>query len=124
MDDITLDEAVAVEHAGWDSLCESTGGTFYGRLMLPDAVFVLANGMVMTRDDVASSMDGVPGWDSYEISNARLIPIEENSAALVYQAEASRAGLAEPVVALMSSVYRRVGGELRLALYQQTTITH
>lgn len=124
MDSITLDEALAVEHAGWDSLCESTGGTFYGQLMLPDAVFVLANGMVMTRDDVAGSLDGAPGWESYDISNARLIPIGEESAALVYRAESSRPDLTEPFVALMSSIYRRVDGELRLALYQQTTITH
>gem|GEM_PF-6004388 len=33
----------------------------------------------------------------------------------------SRADLAEPFTALMSSVYRRVEGQARLSLYQQTS---
>lgn len=120
----SLDELLEVENAGWRSLCESRGGTFYGRVMTPDALFILANGMAMTRDDVATSMDGAPAWDSYEISEAQLAPLGEDSVALVYRATASRADLPEPFVALMSSVYRSIDGQPRLALYQQTTITH
>jgi len=124
MTSFTLDELLSIEHAGWRSLCESCGGTFYGRLMTDDAVFILVNGAAMTRDDVAGSLDGAPGWESYEITDARLIPMGEDTAAVVYRAESVRADLPEAFVALMSSVYRRVDGETRLALYQQTTITH
>ncbi|QBE48237.1 nuclear transport factor 2 family protein [Leucobacter triazinivorans] len=124
MSGFTVDELLAVENAGWRALSESRGGTFYGPLMTAEAVFILVNGAVMTRDDVASSLDGAPGWDSYAIADARLIPVGDDGAALVYRAEATRADLPEPFVALMSSVYRRIDGRPRLALYQQTTITH
>lgn len=120
----TLDELLGLEHEGWRSLCESRGGTFYGDLMTPDAVFILVDGATMSRDEVAASLDGAPGWDSYEIAEARLVELGPDAAALVYRAAATRADLPEPFVALMSSVYRRVDGRLRLALYQQTTVTH
>ncbi len=122
MGKITLDELLALEHAGWESLCESRGGSFYGRLMTPDGVFVLVNGAIMTRDQVAGSLDGAPAWDSFEISDARLIDLGDQAAALVYRSSSSRSDLTEPFVGLMSSVYRRVDGELRLAVYQQTRV--
>lgn len=33
-----------LERAGWDSLCNQTGSEYYGELMLPNALMVLANG--------------------------------------------------------------------------------
>lgn len=122
MSTFTLDELLTLEHAGWQSLCESRGGTFYGNLMSPDAVFVLVNGAVMTRDEIANSMDGAPGWESYEITDARVLLMGEEAAALVYRATASRPDQDEPFTALMSSVYHRVDNEPRLALYQQTAL--
>lgn len=124
MSGFTLDELLALEHDGWRALCASRGGTFYGELMTPDGVFVLVNGTVMTRDEVAGSLDGAPGWEGYEIADPRLVQIGPEAAAVVYRASSSRADLAEPFVALMSSVYRRIDDQARLALYQQTTITH
>ena len=124
MAEITTGELFEVEHAGWRALCASRGGTFYGELMLPDALFILVNGATMTRDDVTASLDGAPGWSSYELAEARLVPIADDVTALSYRATATRADLSEPFTALMSTVYRRVDGRIRLALYQQTTITH
>lgn len=118
----SLDELLSLEHAGWQSLCESRGGTFYGELMPPDGVFVLVNGALMTRDEIAAALDGAPGWDSYEITDARLVELGDDAAALVYHASSTRSDLEEPFTALMSSAYRRVDGRLRLALYQQTAL--
>lgn len=118
-----LDDLLAVERAGWDALCGSTGGAFYGDLMRPDAVMILVNGMVLDRDAVAASLDGAPAWDSYDLSDARIVPTGADSAALVYRARAERDGEA-PFEALMTSVYTLADGLPRLALYQQTTITH
>lgn len=122
MSSAILNELLALETAGWQSLCESRGGTFYGELMTPDGAFVLVNGTVMTRDEVASSLDGAPGWDSFEITEPRVVSLGEEGAALVYRSSSERSDLDEPFVALMSSVYRRIDGELRLALYQQTPL--
>jgi len=124
MSDLSLDELLALEHDGWASLCSGTGGAFYGELMTADAVMVLVNGMVLDRETIAGSLDGAPPWARYELSDAHLVDLGEDAAALVYRAVSSRDDGGEPFEALMSSVYRRVDGRPRLALYQQTTITH
>ncbi|RPF21393.1 nuclear transport factor 2 family protein [Myceligenerans xiligouense] len=124
MSTLSLDALVDLEHQGWDALCASRGGTFYGALMTEDAVMVLPNGVVMDRDAIAAGLDGAPAWTSYELTDARLVQAGDAAAALVYRASAERDDLDEPFVALMSSLYRLVYGVPRLALYQQTTITH
>ncbi len=124
MDGLDLTRLIDLERQGWDSLCRSMGGDFYGQLMAPDSVMVLVNGMVLDRDTIASSLNGSPPWASYELTEERLVAVGSDAAALVYKATASRDGQAEPFVALMSSVYRMIDGEPRLALYQQTTISH
>lgn len=60
-----------IEHRGWDSLCHSTGGSFYGDLMTADAVMVLANGAVMDRASVVESLEQAPPWRTYEIGDVR-----------------------------------------------------
>ncbi|MEZ0340087.1 nuclear transport factor 2 family protein [Mycobacterium sp. pV006] len=114
------DELLALEHAGWKSLCDGTGDTFYGELMTDDAVMVLANGMVMDRATVAASLGQSPPWQRYEIGDVRVIPIADDAAALVYTGTAWRNGQADPFVAAMSSVYRRAGDSWKLVLYQQS----
>ncbi|WP_375372745.1 MULTISPECIES: nuclear transport factor 2 family protein [unclassified Mycolicibacterium] len=115
-----LDELLHIERAGWDSLCESNGADFYGELMLPDAVMVLANGMVMDRNTVVSALAQSPPWRAYEISGVRLIALDADNAALVYTGTAYRDGDAPAFVGAMSSVYHRTAGVWKLTLYQQT----
>ncbi|BBX89476.1 nuclear transport factor 2 family protein [Mycolicibacterium boenickei] len=115
-----LDELLHIERAGWDSLCESTGADFYGELMLPEAVMVLANGMVMDRNTVVSALAQSPPWRAYEISGVRLIVLDDDNAALVYTGTAYRDEEEPAFVGAMSSVYNRVDGVWKLALYQQT----
>ncbi|MGX1702781.1 nuclear transport factor 2 family protein [Microbacterium sp. NPDC055357] len=122
MDRLTLDTLLPLEHRGWDALCASRGGTFYGELMTEDAVMVLVNGMILDRATVAESLNESPPWAAYVLSDARVIPTGVASAALVYRARAERDG--ESFTALMTSHYCVIDDEVRLALYQQTTITH
>lgn len=116
------DELLELEHAGWQSLCSSTGADFYGQIMTEDGVMVLAHGFVFTRDQVIESLNDAPPWSRYEISEERLIPLDESSAVLVYKGIAWRGGADPEFQALMSSVYVRREGEWRLASYQQTPI--
>ena len=123
MADLTLESLLELEREGWDALCESRGGGFYGELMLDDGLMVLVNGFVLTRDAVVDSLNGAPAWASYELSDERVVPMGTNAAALVYRAVAQRDG-EEPFEAIMTSVYHLVDGKPRLAVYQQTTATH
>lgn len=121
---LTLDDLLALEHRGWESLCRSEGGTFYGKLMAPQALMVLVNGMVLDQPTVAETLNESPPWSSYSIAHARLIPTGGTGAALVYTATAVREGQHEPFTALMASHYTLIGGIPTLMLYQQTTVTH
>lgn len=117
-----LDELLELEHRGWQSLCEGTGGDFYGQLMTENGVMVLAHGQVFRRQDVIDSLSEAPPWRTYEITEERMIPLSESSAALVYLGRAYREGAEPAFTALMSSVYARRGTEWALAVYQQTPV--
>jgi hypothetical protein len=114
---------LALEHAGWKSLSDGTGGRFYGDIMTADALMVLANGAVMDRPAVISALGQSPPWSRYEIDHARVVEIGPDTAALVYQGTGYREGADEPFVGAMSSVYRRGDDGWKLALYQQTRIS-
>jgi hypothetical protein len=122
MNPLGIETLKALERQGWDALCSSTGGEFYGRLMTPDGLMVLVNGMCMDRDAVVQSLDESPAWDRYELSGERVVPLGPDAASLAYRARATRNGSA-PFEALMTSTYTLVDGAPRLALYQQTATT-
>lgn len=115
----TLNELLKVENAGWESLCDGSASTFYGELMTPDALMVLANGAVMTRQQVVDALAGPPSWQSYEIDVPHLVPVGDECAALVYKGTGRRLD-GSTFVGQMSSVYVRTDGGWKLALYQQT----
>lgn len=121
MSALELESLIALEHQGWEALCNQQGGTFYGDLMTEDAVMVLVNGAVLGRDEIAGSLNQAPPWDTYEISEPRLVNAGSDSAILIYKARARRGD--SEFEALMSSVYV-LQDRPRLALYQQTTVTH
>jgi hypothetical protein len=118
-----VDELIELEHAGWRSLCDGTGDDFYARAMADDGLMVLANGAVMTRDQVVDALGQSPPWASYEMEDVRVLPLGEDAAALVYVGTGRRDGDDPPFVGVMSSVYIRRRGEWKLALYQQTPST-
>ncbi len=101
-------------------MCESTGADFYGELMLPEAVMVLANGMEMDRNTVVAALAESPPWRAYELSGVHVIVLDDDNAVLVYTGTAYRDGQEPAFVGAMSSVYHRVEGAWKLALYQQT----
>jgi hypothetical protein len=52
----------------------------------------------------------------------QIVPVGDDSAALVYVGRAVRDPDAPPFVAAVTSVYVREGGDWKLALYQQTPV--
>ena len=118
--DDTKSVLLDLERAGWDSLCNSTGAQFYGDLMTDDAIMVLANGEVMDRDAVVSSLEHAPRWQSYDIEDVRLVEAGADAAGIVYVGTGYRDGDQPAFMGVMSSVYVRQDGRWRLALYQQT----
>lgn len=113
-----------LERAGWEALCDGTASSFYGQLMAPGGLMVLANGQVMTRDEVVDALAAAPPWARYEMSEHRLVPLGDDAVALVYTASAQRDLADPPFVGAMTSVYvANPGGDgWHLALYQQTAV--
>ena len=60
--------------------------------MTEDGVMVLANGMVMTREDVVASLAEAPTWDDYSIDDVRVVGVGDGAASLVYRGTARREG--------------------------------
>ena len=75
MTPMTLDGLLALEHDGWAALCAGRGAAFYGDVMTADGLMVLANGLVLDRDQVVASpaAEGrMPGpVDGYGDSSSR-----------------------------------------------------
>ncbi len=123
MDDEQLTASLlGLERQGWDSLCDSTGADFYGRVMTDDGVMVLANGAVMDRSGVVEALSQAPPWRTFEIDDVRVVRLGSDAAALVYLGTADRDDEQPAFVGAMSSVYVRQGDAWRLALYQQTEV--
>ncbi|MCR2791893.1 nuclear transport factor 2 family protein [Microbacterium sp. zg.Y625] len=120
--DVNVSELLRLENAGWQSLCDGSGGDFYGTVMTDDGLMVLADGSVLDRAQVIASLADAPAWSAYEITDERLVEIGRDAAAFVYRGRAFRASGGPPFQAQMSSVYVRRDGEWRLALYQQTPV--
>jgi hypothetical protein len=80
-ENLVLHELLELERAGWDSLCKQTGTDYYGAVMLPNAVMVPANGMVIDRDTVVSALSKSPPWRTYEIDDVRLVQVDNDNAA-------------------------------------------
>jgi hypothetical protein len=64
-------------------------------------------------------MDGPP-WSSYELADARVLPVGQDGAVVAYRATASRDG--GEYTALFASTYVRQAGRWRLAVHQQTPV--
>jgi hypothetical protein len=115
-----MDELIQLEDAGWRSLCEQTGSAFYGSLMTENALMILANGSVMTRDQVVKALAHAPAWDSYSIDDPATVPISDGAFALTYKGSGESGSL--DFHGIMTSLYVRAGSDWKLALYQQTPI--
>ena len=118
----TIAELLRLEQAGWTSLRDGTGSDFFGAIMTPDAVMVLADGSVRDRAGVVAALRDSPAWAAFEIDDERVVPMGPDAAALVYTGRAFRAAGGPAFTATMTSVYVRVHGSWRLAVYQQTPI--
>ncbi|MPV36965.1 DUF4440 domain-containing protein [Georgenia subflava] len=95
-------------------------GDTYRRIMTDEALFVLP-GMVLDAEECARAMDSSPGWDEVVLDDARLLPLEEDCAAVVYSFTGLRGE--DRYRAWLSSIYVERDGVPRLVLHQQTPLT-
>ena len=114
-----LHELLDLERAGWQSLCESTGSDHYGGLMTDSGRMVLANGAVMSRDDVIDALQDAAPWSSFSIDDPEATALSDDVAAIIYTGTGHR-GDGDDFIGVMTSVYVRRASRWKLALDQQT----
>jgi hypothetical protein len=114
-------DLVALEHQGWEALVGGEAAAYYGEHLAPNAVMAFGFG-VMEREEAIASMAAAPPWETFAISDARVVELTGASAVLVYRVVARRPGQ-PPYAAVVSSTFARVGGAWRLAFHQQSPAT-
>lgn len=118
----TRQELLDLEREAWRALSTDGGvaAAFYEDVLAEEVLMLLPGGLVIDdREEVVASMAGAP-WDRYEISDERVLELDEQTAVVAYRATAVRSE--QPYGALFNSTYVREGGAWRLALHQQTPL--
>src|SRR3954451_10512492 len=112
------DELIELEHEGWNALVAGDAAAYYGERLAADAVMAFPFGM-MGREEAIASMAAAPPWESFSISEARVVALTPDSGVLVYRVVARRPG-EQPYAAVVSSTFARAQGEWRVAFHQQS----
>jgi hypothetical protein len=93
-------------------------GNAYREHLIDDAVVVVP-GAAIDKEQTAFAIDATPGWDEFEITEQRVVPLTDDTALLTYRWSSRRGD--ETYDALMSSVYvKQPDDTWKLALHQQT----
>lgn len=111
-------DLIELEHRGWRALCSPDGASYYRGHLTEDALMAFPFG-VMDREEALAAMASTRPWATYEISEARVVSLGQDSGVVVYRVRAQRDG-DEPFSAVMSSTFVRRGGDWRLAFHQQS----
>ncbi len=115
-------ELIDLEQSAWEALTSSgaDAAAFYDRVLADHILMLLPGGMVI--DDRAQVVDSMKGadWDSFELSDSRVVPLSDDSAIVAYRAHARRGD--SDYEALFNSTYIRENGSWRLTLHQQTPV--
>ena len=115
-------ELTAIEEAAWRALSTSgdAAAEYYAHRLASDVLVLLPGGMVVDdRDQVIASMGGAP-WTSFHLSDVRALPLGDDGAILAYHVDARRGD--DEYEALLTSTFRKEGGEWRLTVHQQTPV--
>lgn len=118
----TSDQLIQLEKDAWQAL--STSGeaatSFYDEVLAEEVMILLPGGVVIDdRAKVVASMSGDP-WESFEISDERVLELTDSVAVLAYRVTATRHG--QEYNALLSSTFVREDGAWRMAVHQQTPV--
>lgn len=117
MDTETL---VELEEAGWKALSDGTGAQFYDAFLADEAMMALPFG-ILERDVCVEAIAAAPAWATYELSDMRVVVLSDESAMVVYTAQAQREGQPE-YRAVMSTTYVWREDEWLIAFHQQTPL--
>jgi hypothetical protein len=118
----TRHDLLELEREAWRALSTDgeTAAAHYEKLLADEVLMLLPGGLVIDdRQAVIESMRGAP-WDGFEITDERVLELDDRTAVVAYRATAQRSG--QDYEALFNSTYVRDDGQWRLTLHQQTPV--
>jgi Domain of unknown function (DUF4440) len=115
-----IDLLLELEEQGWRALSSSEPFEFCDEWLADDAVMVVP-GMVIDRATFLEAVVHEQPWTTHRIEEPRIVPLTDDSAALVYRVTAQRHGQPD-FTGLLTSVYVKRAGRWQLALHHQTPI--
>lgn len=107
-----------MERDGWEALVAGNGAAYYRRHLTANAIMAFSFG-VLTREATIEAMESAPPWESFEMTDVRVVELGPDSGIVVYSVRAQRPG-EEPYSAVISSTFVRDGDGWKLAFHQQT----
>lgn len=115
---VTKESLLQLERQLWNA-----GEDFYRRTLNEDAVMVFPEPTgVLERSAILDSLAGADRWSQVDISDVRLVALEEAVAQLIYRADAERRQDSSQYQALITTTYVRENGSWKLLTHQQTPI--
>jgi hypothetical protein len=79
-----------LEDQGWAERAAGHGVEFYRQILADDGRLVFANG-VCNKTEALEGLPAAPRWENYVLRGMHVIEMTDDSAAVVYDAEAYRA---------------------------------
>jgi hypothetical protein len=113
-----LHELEDLERQGWRALSGTSGEAFYDQTMADDGLMVFP-GAVLDKHESLLAIASASPWQTFELSDLRVVTVAEDVAFITYSARAVRSN-ASPYQAVMTSLYRRAGNRWQLVLHQQS----
>ncbi len=115
-------DLLCLERASWEAL--TAGGAqvdaFFRDTLASPFIMLLPGGTVLAdRDSAIRAMQGAP-WDTFELSEMQVLPLDDRCAVVAYRASARRGQ--QRYEALFNSTYVNVDGRWLMAVHQQTPI--
>lgn len=115
-------DLIHLERQAWEALSTSgeAAAAFYEKVLADEVLMLFPGGLVIDgRAQVIASVSG-PAWESYEISDERIVELGVDAAIVAYRAVAVREG--NEYEALFNSTYVRVDGSWKMAFHQQSPV--
>jgi hypothetical protein len=113
-----MDQAWALEKEFWDASTSGDVAAYYARVLTADA-FVVVPGDVLDRDRLMLLWDSRAPFESYELTQSRVVLVNGETVVLSYRVDAKDPA-GEVYRARVSSVYVWSGGGWALAMRQHT----
>ncbi|MEZ4503731.1 MAG: nuclear transport factor 2 family protein [Dehalococcoidia bacterium] len=114
-----MDDLLELERGFWNATRDPD---YYREHMAEDGLAVFGMGVLTKDEAIASTVaPGGEDWSDIELREPRLLRLDDDHAALIYEGRARRGDT--PYVAYTSTVYARREGAWQLLLHQQSPRT-